>query len=114
MAITVKNRHVGIAPRKMRSVCDLIRRKPASVALNTLRFCDKREIALTLTKLINSGLEIASNSQKYDLDNLIIDELMVDEGPTLKRIQPRAQGRAFRINKRQSHVTLTLNEKQEG
>ena len=75
-----------------------------------MRFCEKKEIAITLTKLINSGLAIASDSEKYDLDNLVIDEIKVDEGPTLKRIQPRAQGRAFRIRKRTSHITVNLKE----
>lgn len=110
MSIKVKGNHVGIAPRKVRQVCDLIRRKPVHEALKTLRFCDKKEIAIVLTKLINSGLAIASESDKYDLDNLVIGTLMVDEGPTLKRIQPRAQGRAFRVRKRTSHVTVELKE----
>lgn len=110
MAITVKNRNVGIAPRKVRQVCDLVRNKKASEAMRTLRFCDKKEISIVLTKLINSGLDIAANSEKYDLDNLVISKLFVDEGPTLKRIMPRAQGRAFRINKRTSHITVELKE----
>ena len=110
MAITVKNRNVGIGCRKLRQVSDLIRRKPVADAIRILRFCDKKEIAIVLTKLINSGLDIAANSEKYDLDNLIIDKIAVDEGATLKRIQPRAQGRAFRINKRTSHVTVELSE----
>jgi large subunit ribosomal protein L22 len=63
-----------------------------------------------LTKLVNSGLQIASDSEKYDLDNLVIGEIMVDGGPTAKRIQPRAQGRAFRIRKRSSYVTVGLKE----
>ena len=110
MSVQVRNRSVGIAPRKVRLVCDMIRRKPVHEALKVLRFCDKREIAITLTKLINSGLTIASDSEKYDLDNLVIDQIYVDEGPTLKRIQPRAQGRAFRIRKRTSHITVNLKE----
>jgi large subunit ribosomal protein L22 len=111
MAITVRNSKVGIAPRKVRQVCDLIRNKPASEALKILRFCEKREIALTLTKLINSGLAIASESDKYDMDNLVIGRIYADEGQTLKRIMPRAQGRAFRIRKRSSHITVQLTEK---
>lgn len=110
MAITVKNRKIGIAPRKVRQVCDLVRNKKASEALKTLRFCEKKEIALMLTKLINSGLAIAADSEKYDIDNLIITKIFADEGPTLKRIMPRAQGRAFRIRKRTSHVTVELKE----
>jgi large subunit ribosomal protein L22 len=110
MAITVKNRRVGIAPRKVRQVCDLVRNKKASEAIKILRFCEKKEIALMLTKLINSGLAIAADSDKYDIDNLVLTQIFADEGPTLKRIQPRAQGRAFRVRKRSSHVTLELKE----
>ena len=110
MAITVKNRRVGIAPRKVRQVCDLIRDKKASEALKVLRYCEKKEIAIVLTKLINSGLAIAADSDKYDIDNLVVSTIFADEGPTLKRIQPRAQGRAFRVRKRTSHVTVELKE----
>lgn len=110
MAIVVKNSRVGIAPRKVRQVCDLVRNRKASEALKILRFCEKKEISLVLTKLINSGLAIASNSEKYDLDNLVIGTIYASEGPTLKRIQPRAQGRAYRIRKRTSHITVELKE----
>jgi large subunit ribosomal protein L22 len=110
MSIVVKNRNVGIAPRKIRQVCDLVRSKKVEEALKILRFESKKEIAIMLTKLINSGLSIADANEKYDLDNLVIDKIFVDEGPTLKRIMPRAQGRAFRIRKRTSHVTVALKE----
>lgn len=108
--ITVKNNGVSKSASKVRQVADLIRRKKVEDALRILRFNDKKEIAIMLTKLLNSGLQIASESDKYDLDNLVIDTIMVDEGKTLKRIQPRAQGRAFRINKRTSYVTVALKE----
>lgn len=91
-------------------MCDLIRGKEVGRALDTLRFCEKKEIAISLTKLLNSALDIAEGSNKVDLDNLFVSKLFVDEGPTLKRIMPRAQGRAFRIRKRSSHVTLELKE----
>lgn len=110
MAIKVKNSNVGIAPRKIRQVCDLIRNKKASDAIKILRFCEKKEIAIVLTKLINSGLAIANESNKYDLDNLVIGTVFTDEGPMLKRIMPRAQGRAYKIRKRTSHVTVVLKE----
>lgn len=110
MAIKVKVSRVGIAPRKVRQVCNLIRNKKASDAMRILRFCEKREIAIVLSKLINSGLAIASESEKYDIDNLVVGTIFADEGPTQKRIQPRAQGRAFRIRKRSSHVTVELKE----
>lgn len=110
MAIVVKNNRYSVSPQKVRQVCDLIRNKKASEALKILRFCPKKEIAIMLTKLINSGLAIASESEKYDLDNLIVGTLYANEGQALKRIQPRAQGRAFRIRKRTSHITLELKE----
>ncbi|MCP4912617.1 MAG: 50S ribosomal protein L22 [Oligoflexia bacterium] len=110
MAITVKNSRVGVAPRKVAQVCDLIRNKKASEALKILRFCEKKEIAIVLSKLINSGLAIASESDKYDLDNLVVSTIYANEGPTLKRVQPRAQGRAFRVRKRTSHVLVELKE----
>ncbi|MCK5882476.1 MAG: 50S ribosomal protein L22 [Bacteriovoracaceae bacterium] len=110
MAIVIKNRKVGIAPRKVRQVLDLVRNKKASEAIKILRFNDKKEIAIMLTKLINSGLAIASESDKYDIDNLVISQITADDGPTLKRIQPRAQGRAFKIRKRTSHVVVELKE----
>jgi len=110
MGIVVNCNKVGIAPRKVRQVCDLIRGKKASEAERILRFCEKREISIVLTKLLNSGLAQAASSQKFDLANLIVGTLFVNEGATLKRIMPRAQGRAYRIMKRTCHVTLELKE----
>ncbi|MCY4643231.1 MAG: 50S ribosomal protein L22 [Bacteriovoracales bacterium] len=110
MVVTVKNRGIGIAPRKVRLVADLIRRRSAQDALKVLRFNPKQEIALVLTKLINSGLAIAVESEKVDLDLLHVTKITVDGGRTLKRFQPRAKGRAFRIRKRSSHVTVELAE----
>ncbi len=88
----------------------LVRRKKVEDAFRILRFNDKKEISIMLTKLLNSGLQIASESEKYDLDNLVVETIEVNEGPTLKRIQPSAQGRAFRIRKRSSYVTVALKE----
>ena len=108
--IVVKNNNVSKSAQKVRQVCNLIRNKRGEDALHILRFCEKKEIAIMLTKLLNSGLAIASDSNKYDLDNLVVGEVQVNEGPTLKRIQPRAQGRAFRVRKRTSHVLVELKE----
>ena len=110
MSIVVKNKGFGASARKVRQVCDLVRTKKASEAAKILRFCEKKEIALMLSKLLNSGLTIASEKKNMDLDNVFISEIYADEGPTLKRVQPRAQGRAFRIRKRTSHITLELKE----
>ncbi len=108
--IVGKNNNVKKSASKVRQVCNLIRNKKVEDALRILRFNEKKEIAIMLTKLLNSGLQIASDSEKYDLDNLVVGEIMVDEGPTMKRIQARAQGRAFRINKRTSYVKVALKE----
>jgi large subunit ribosomal protein L22 len=108
--ITVKNNNVGTSARKVRQVVDLIRKKKVEEALKILRFCEKKETAIVVTKLINSGLAIAADSKKYDLDNLIVEIVKVDEGPSLKRIMPRAQGRAYRISKKSSYITLSLKE----
>lgn len=111
MAITVKNRGFGVSASKVRLVANLIRNKKAEEAISILRFCGKKEIAIALTKLLNSGLTIANEAGKYDLDNLIVEKIFVDEGKTAKRIRPRAQGRAFRIRNRTSHITVSLAEK---
>ena len=111
MAIKVKLSGMGVAPRKVRGVINLIRNKKASDALKILRFSEKKEIAIALTKLLNSGLAIASNSKKYDIDNLVLGSIFADGGPTMKRIMTRAQGRAFRIRKRTTQVTIELREK---
>ena len=108
--ITVKNNNVGISARKVRQVADLVRRKKVEEALKILRFSEKKEIAIIVSKLINSGLAIASESKKYDLDNLIVETIKVDDGPSLKRVMPRAQGRAYRISKKSSYITLALKE----
>lgn len=110
MAIKVKNSNFSKSASKVRQVCNLIRSKKVEDALRILRFNEKKDTAIMLSKLINSGLAIASESEKYDLDNLVVGEIFVNEGPTLKRIQPRAQGRAFRINKRTCHTTVVLKE----
>jgi len=108
--ITVKNNNVGTSARKVRQVVNLVRRKKVEEALRILRFCEKKETAIIVTKLINSALAIASESKKYDLDNLVVEMIKVDEGPALKRIMPRAQGRAYQISKESSYITLALKE----
>jgi len=110
MSITVNNSNIGISPRKVRLVCDLVRNKKVSEAVKILRYCEKREIALVVSKLINSALAIATDSNKLDIDNLVVGSVFVNEGAMLKRIMPRAQGRAYKVRKRTSHLTITLKE----
>ena len=111
MTVAVKNNSLGFSAKKARLVANLIRGKRVSEAMQLLRYNEKREISLAFVKLINSGLTIADQTSKYDLDNLRLVEVLVDEGPTLKRIMPRAQGRAFRINKRSSKISIKIDEK---
>lgn len=107
--IVVKNMNVSKSAHKVRPVIDLIRNKSVRDALTILRYNDKREVSLILTKLLNSALDIADN-KSLDLDNLIVNKIYANEGKTIKRIQPRAQGRAFRIRKRTCSVALTIKE----
>ncbi|MCY4523255.1 MAG: 50S ribosomal protein L22 [Halobacteriovoraceae bacterium] len=110
MSFVVRADSIGIAPRKIRQVCDLIRSKKVSSALDILRFCPKREIALVLTKMINSALDIATKKEGTDIDLLAIKTIFANEGNTLKRYRPRAQGSAFRIRRRTGHITIKLEE----
>ena len=98
-----------ISPRKVRIVADLIRNKPVSEAMEILQFTPKKAAPM-LRKLIDSALYNIEESQQldWDLDDLVIADLQVNEGPTLRRFLPRAQGRATRLNKRSSHITVVL------
>lgn len=98
-----------MAPRKVRLVADLVRGKRVEEALKTLRFT-RKSACLPLKKLIESAVANAENNHGLDIDVLRVKEIRVEEGPTLKRFQPRAQGRAFRIRKRTSHISVTLAE----
>ena len=100
---------VRIAPRKTRLVVDLIRGKHVDEALNILAFTPKRA-APVVSKLVESALYNIEASQDldWDVDDLIVSQVYVDEGPTLRRFKPRAQGRATRIDKRTSHITIVL------
>jgi large subunit ribosomal protein L22 len=99
-----------ISPRKARLVADLVRGKPVGLALDTLKFTG-RAASLPIRKVIESAMANAENNHGLDVDILWVKELRIDPGPTLKRFQPRAQGRAYTIRKRTSHVHVVLAEK---
>ena len=103
-----KANYVRIAPRKVQIVLDLIRNQPADKALAILKHTPKAACE-PLLKLLKSAIANAEN-KNMDTSNLYISECTVGQGPTLKRIRARAQGRAFRINKKTSHITLVLKE----
>ena len=103
-----KANYVRIAPRKVQIVLDLIRNQPADKALAILKHTPKAACE-PLLKLLKSAIANAEN-KNMDTSNLYISECTVGQGPTLKRIRARAQGRALRINKKTSHITLVLKE----
>jgi large subunit ribosomal protein L22 len=103
----VKN--IRISPQKARLVADLVRGNDVETALNTLRFMPKKG-ARILRKLIESAIANANQNEAIDVDTLYVKKIFVDGGPMLKRIRPRAMGRATRILKRSSHITVVLDE----
>lgn len=104
-------RNARIAPRKVKIVLDLIRNKPVDLAMATLKHTSKAACEY-LEKLLNSAMANAENNHNMDKSKLYVAECFVCPGPVMKRIMPRAQGRAFQILKRTSHVTLVLKEKE--
>jgi len=106
-------RYQRIAPRKVRVVAKLIRGQKVDEAVNTLMFCS-RSAASVLKKLLISAIANAEDksSGAVDTDALVVREVAVDQGPTLKRWRPRAMGRATRINKRTSHIRIVLDDQQ--
>lgn len=106
-------RTVRIAPRKARLVVDLIRGKQVGEAVAILKHTPKTASPV-VEKLLNSAMANAEHNYEMDVNNLVVSQVFVDEGPTLKRFRPRAQGRASAINKRTSHITIVLTEKKEG
>jgi large subunit ribosomal protein L22 len=102
-------RYIRISPRKVRLIMDEIRGKKIEEALNQLSFAPQRG-AFILQKLINSAVANAEQNFEMDVDKLYIKRIFADEGPTLKRFRPRAMGRATRIRKRTSHLTVVLDE----
>ena len=110
MEASAKTRYVRIAPRKARLVADLIRGRAVGDALNMLDFTPKKA-AKILAKTLRSAVANAEYTGTVDVDELFVRGAWVDEGPTQKRSLPRAQGRATRILKRSSHLTVVVGEK---
>ncbi|AHF05901.1 50S ribosomal protein L22 [Desulfitobacterium metallireducens] len=106
-------RYVRISPRKVRQVVDLIRGKQVNDALAILQFTPKGATE-PVTKVLKSAVANAEHNLEMDSDELFVTEIFVDQGPTLKRIKPRAMGRADQIRKRTSHITVVVGEKKEG
>ena len=104
-------KYTRISPRKVEIVLDLIRNKPVDLAMGILKHTPKAACE-DLEKLLKSAIANAEANFGMNKENLYVSECFVCPGPTLKRIRPRAQGRAFRIDKRTSHVTFVVKEKE--
>jgi len=103
----VKGMYVRVTPTKARRVVDLIRDLPAQEALSVLRFAPQAA-SEPVAKVLASAIANAENNLSLDPETLFVSRAYVDEGPMLKRFRPRAQGRAYRINKRTSHITIEV------
>lgn len=105
-------RYVRVSPRKARLVVDLIRGKSVEEAATILRFTP-RAAAEVVEKVLLSAVANAEKNLKIKRDDLYVSTVFVNEGPTLKRIRPRAMGRAFRVDKRTSHITVVVKQREE-
>jgi len=110
MPASAKIKSVRMTPRKVRVVADEIRGKNVQEAIDFLTFCRRRP-ARPLLKLIKSAVSNADQKGGMNVDNLFVKELLVDQGPTMKRWMPRARGMASPILKRTSRVSITLDER---
>lgn len=109
MKVKAQNRFVRQSPYKVRRVLDLVRGLPVEEAEHVLRLTN-RAAARPIAKTLASALANAEHNHALDADELLVAEAFADEGPTLRRFKPRARGRATRINKRTSHITIILSE----
>ncbi|MFI0447547.1 50S ribosomal protein L22 [Actinomadura sp. 6N118] len=107
MEARAQARFIRVTPMKARRVVDLIRGLPAAEAQAVLRFAPQAA-SEPVGKVLASAIANAEHNFKLDTDTLVVSAAWVDEGPTLKRFRPRAQGRAYRINKRTSHITVVV------
>lgn len=109
MQVSATARRLSISPQKARLVVDQVRGKQVSAALDILNFSNKKGAEL-VRKVLESAIANAENNEGADIDELKVSEVFVNEGMTMKRIKPRAKGRADRILKRSSHITVTVTD----
>jgi large subunit ribosomal protein L22 len=110
MEASAKLKSVRLSPQKTRLVVDMVRGKAVQEALNILKFSPQRP-ADVVAKLVRSAVANAEQKGIADVDRLFVKAVFVDQGPVLKRFMPRAQGRATKIRKPTSHITVVLDEK---
>lgn len=109
MEVSATAKRLRISPQKARLVVDLVRGKPVGDALEILGFSTQKAAGL-VRKVVESAIANAENNEGADIDELKISQIFVNEGLTMKRIKPRAKGRADRILKRTSHITVTVTD----
>jgi large subunit ribosomal protein L22 len=109
MEVAAHLRTARISPQKCRLVADQIRGEPVGKALQILAFSPKKGAAI-IKKVLESAIANAEYNEGADVDELSVKTIFVDQGPTMKRIQPRAKGRANRILKRTSHITIKVSD----
>ncbi len=109
MQVSAHARRLRISPQKARLVADQVRGKPVADALDILNFSTKKS-AVLVRKVVESAIANAENNEGADIDELRVSEIYVNEGITMKRLRPRAKGRADRIFKRTSHITVTVSD----
>jgi large subunit ribosomal protein L22 len=103
---------IRISPRKLRYVADVIRTKRVDYAVDLLTFTTKKA-ALIIKKAVQSAAANATENHKMNEDDLVVEKIFINEGPILKRFRPRARGRATRIRKRTSHLTVIVSDGKE-
>ncbi|NLT20596.1 MAG: 50S ribosomal protein L22 [Syntrophomonadaceae bacterium] len=104
-------RYIRVSPNKARQVADLVRGKDIDEAIGILRYTNKKSAPL-INKVLKSAIANAEHNYDMDSDELYVSEIMIDEGPTLKRMKPRAYGRADIRRHRTSHITVVLRERE--
>ena len=109
MQVSATAKRLRLSPQKARLVADQVRGKPVASALDILTFSTKKG-AVLVRKVVESAIANAENNEAADVDELKISEIYVNEGLTMKRIKPRAKGRADRIFKRTCHITVTVTD----
>lgn len=110
MEVRAVSKYLRVSPHKARLVADLVRGRKVSDALTILKYTTKKSGRL-ITKTLRSAVANAENTRSMDVETLFIKSILIDEGPRLKRWRPRAMGRANRILKGSSHITVVLAEK---
>jgi large subunit ribosomal protein L22 len=109
MEVKATAKYMRISPQKVRKLVDAVKGKPAEAGLNTLKFMPQKAAGM-VEKILKSAVANASQNTELDVDALVIKNIIVNEGPSLKRFRARARGRGSRILKRTSHITVIVAE----